>query len=76
MDWTYKLFGIDLSYVWDPELWVRFKEAVARDTPALFWNKLWDRCGRACGAGVPAERGRVGPTVVRRCSLLWCAGAA
>jgi hypothetical protein len=44
MDWSYKLFGIDLSYVWDPELWVQFKEAVVNDTPALFWNKLWDRC--------------------------------
>lgn len=55
MDWSYKLFGIDLSYVWDPELWVRFKEAVVNDTPALFWNKLWDRCvAGGCGAGAGA----------------------
>jgi hypothetical protein len=65
MDWTYKLFGIDLSYVWDPELWVRFREAVVADTPALFWNKLWDRwAGRRAGqeeGGGAAALSRAGP---------------
>jgi len=43
MDWTYKHTGIDLSYIWDPELWVKFKEAVWEDEPSIFWNKLIDR---------------------------------
>ncbi|GLC47538.1 hypothetical protein PLESTB_001403000 [Pleodorina starrii] len=43
MDWTYGATGVDLSAVWDPELWIRFKEAVARNEPAIFWNKLIDR---------------------------------
>lgn len=43
MDWTYPLTGIDLSQVWDPELWIRFKEAVAAREPSIFWNKLLDR---------------------------------
>ncbi|GLI69609.1 hypothetical protein VaNZ11_014276 [Volvox africanus] len=43
MDWTYGLTGVDLSAVWDPELWIRFREAVARNEPAIFWNKLIDR---------------------------------
>ncbi|GFR40632.1 hypothetical protein Agub_g1214 [Astrephomene gubernaculifera] len=43
MDWTYGVTGIDLSAVWDPELWVRFKEAVAQNEPAIFLNKLLDR---------------------------------
>ncbi len=43
MDWTYKLTGVDMTYVWDPELWVKFKEAVWHDHPQLFWNELMDR---------------------------------
>ena len=43
MDWTYKLTGIDLTYVWDPELWIKFKEAIWHDQPQLFWNELADR---------------------------------
>ncbi|KAG2494742.1 hypothetical protein HYH03_006989 [Edaphochlamys debaryana] len=43
MDWTYGATGVDLSAVWDPELWVRFKQAVAENEPAIFWNKLIDR---------------------------------
>ncbi|KXZ41051.1 hypothetical protein GPECTOR_900g153 [Gonium pectorale] len=43
MDWTYGATGVDLSAVWDAELWVRFKEAVAQNEPAIFWNKLLDR---------------------------------
>jgi hypothetical protein len=43
MEWTYQRTGIVASYVWDPELWVRFREAVATNTPAVFWNKLLGR---------------------------------
>lgn len=43
MDWTYDVFGIDFSRVWDPELWVRFKEAVQHDQPAIFWNSMMDK---------------------------------
>ena len=43
MDWTYKLTGIDLTYVWDPELWIKFKDAIWHDQPQLFWNELADR---------------------------------
>ncbi|EFJ40530.1 hypothetical protein VOLCADRAFT_121711 [Volvox carteri f. nagariensis] len=43
MDWTYGVTGVDLSAVWDPELWIRFREAIARNEPAIFWNKLIDR---------------------------------
>lgn len=43
MDWTYKMTGVDLTYVWDPELWVKFKEAVWLDQPNIFWNELMDR---------------------------------
>lgn len=43
MDWTYPLTGLDLSQVWDPELWLQFKQAVVWNTPEVFWDKLWDR---------------------------------
>lgn len=43
MDWTYKLTGVDLTHIWDPELWVKFKEAVWNDQPQVFWNELMDR---------------------------------
>jgi hypothetical protein len=43
MDWTFKYTGIDLSYIWDPELWVKFKEAVWHDEPDVFWHKLAER---------------------------------
>ena len=43
MDWTYRLTGVDLTYVWDAELWVKFKEAVSYDMPHVFWNELADR---------------------------------
>ena len=43
MDWTYKHTGIDLTYVWDPELWIKFKDAIWHDQPQLFWNELADR---------------------------------
>lgn len=43
MEWTFPISGLDLSYVWDPELWIKFKEAVVWNEPELFWNKLWDR---------------------------------
>jgi len=43
MDWTYKHTGIDLTYVWDPELWIKFKDAIWHDHPQLFWNELADR---------------------------------
>lgn len=43
MEWTWQWTGIDLSYAWDAELWVRFKEAIWKDDPAIFWNKLLNR---------------------------------
>jgi hypothetical protein len=43
MDWTYKLTGVDLTYIWDPELWIKFKDAVWNDNPQIFWNELMDR---------------------------------
>jgi cell division protease FtsH len=43
MEWTYPLTGLDLSVVWDPELWLQFKQAVVWNSPDIFWNKLWDR---------------------------------
>ncbi len=43
MDWSYNLLGVDLTYVWDPELWVKFKDAVWHDSPQVFWNELADR---------------------------------
>lgn len=43
MDWTYKMTGVDLTYIWDPELWVKFKTAVWHDQPQVFWNELMDR---------------------------------
>lgn len=43
MDWTYPLTGLDLSVVWDPELWLQFKQAVIWNSPEMFWDKLWDR---------------------------------
>lgn len=43
MDWTYKVTGVDLTYVWDPELFIKFKEAIWHDQPNLFWNELMDR---------------------------------
>lgn len=60
MDWTFPLTGLDLSYVWDPEMWLKFTEAVKWHEPELFWNKLWDRIsysephgtGRGGGWGV------------------------
>jgi cell division protease FtsH len=32
-----------MSYIWDPELWVKFKEAVQWNQPHIFWNKLAER---------------------------------
>eukprot|EP00798_Chlamydomonas_sp_ICE-L_P003446 gene3445-13504_t len=43
MDWSYPFMGIDLTYMWDPELWVKFKQAVWYDKPQFFWNELMDR---------------------------------
>ncbi|KAL6751221.1 FtsH-like AAA+ protein [Haematococcus lacustris] len=43
MDGSYKLTGLDLRHVWDPELWTRFKIAVWLEQPAIFWNKLLDK---------------------------------
>eukprot|EP00879_Flechtneria_rotunda_P018283 GHRR01019180.1.p1 GENE.GHRR01019180.1~~GHRR01019180.1.p1 ORF type:complete len:509 (+),score=127.64 GHRR01019180.1:313-1839(+) len=43
MDWTFLAIGLDFSYVWDPEMWLKFKEAVVWNSPEIFWNKLWDR---------------------------------
>jgi len=43
MEWTYKYTGVDLTYIWDPELWVKFKQAVWADEPEIFWNELADR---------------------------------
>lgn len=43
MDWTYKYTGVDMSYIWDSELWVKFKEAVWLNRPDLFWNELAER---------------------------------
>lgn len=43
MDWAYRVTGIDLSAAWDPEMWVRFREAVAANQPAIFWNKLLEK---------------------------------
>lgn len=43
MDWTFPYTGLDLSYVWDPEMWIKFRDAVKWNTPEVFWNKLWDR---------------------------------
>jgi len=56
MDWTYRATGVDLSYIWDPELWLKFKEAVWTDRPEVFWNKLAERVeysewGGGCGCG-------------------------
>jgi cell division protease FtsH len=28
MEWTWDAFGVDLSYVWDPDLWMKLKTAV------------------------------------------------
>jgi cell division protease FtsH len=41
--------------VWDPELWVKFKEAVVTNQPDIFWNKLWDRIEYRKWAGGGAE---------------------
>lgn len=50
MDWTFPYTGLDLSYVWDPEMWIKFREAVKWNTPEVFWNKLWDRISYSkCG---------------------------
>lgn len=43
MDWTAGSLGIDLSRVWDPELYVKLKQAAAADQPAMFWNAVYDR---------------------------------
>lgn len=43
MDWSPGTIGVDLARVWDPELWLKFKEAIAADTPPLFWNAVWER---------------------------------
>ncbi|WIA18809.1 hypothetical protein OEZ85_003491 [Tetradesmus obliquus] len=43
MDWTFPVTGLDLSYVWDPEMWLTLKQAVVWNEPELLWNKLWDR---------------------------------
>jgi cell division protease FtsH len=43
MDWTWNWTGVDMTYVWDPELWVKLQEAVKWGEPNIFWNKLWDR---------------------------------
>lgn len=43
MDWTFPFTGLDLTYVWDPELWLQFKQAVVWNSPEIFWDKLWDR---------------------------------
>jgi hypothetical protein len=49
MEWTFPVTGLDLTYVWDPELWIEFKNAVKWAEPEAFWNKLWDRIAyRAC----------------------------
>jgi cell division protease FtsH len=43
MDWTFPLTGLDLSYVWDPDMWLQLQQAVVWNDPDVFWNKLWDR---------------------------------
>ena len=43
MDWTFDALGVDLSRVWDPDLWMRLKTAVKFDEPRVFWDALWDR---------------------------------
>lgn len=43
MDWSAGKTGIDLRYIWDPELWVKFKEAVWADEPQIFFNKFAER---------------------------------
>jgi hypothetical protein len=53
MDWTYKVTGVDLTYVWDPELWVKFKEAIWLVQPNIVWNELMDRVEYSeCALGV------------------------
>ncbi len=43
MDWAYKTTGVDVSVFWDPELWIRFREAVAANDPVIFWNRLMEK---------------------------------
>ena len=43
MEWTYKWFGVDLSYVWDPEMWIMFKQSICSGEPSYFYNKLFER---------------------------------
>ena len=72
MDWTFKLTGVDLTYVWDPELWTKFRDAIWHDHPQLFWNELMDRIEYSKSAPCmpmhvghaqpPSASGRVGPT--------------
>ncbi len=38
-----RAIGVDFTYFWDPELWVKFKDAVWQDAPAVFWNGLVER---------------------------------
>ncbi len=79
MDWAYRVTGIDLSAAWDPEMWVRFREAVAANQPGIFWNKLLEKVqySESC-VGYSADvrqggRGRVAGRreVERACDGYW-----
>lgn len=61
MDWAWRALGVDLSLVWDPELWVKLQQAVVWREPNFFWNSLMDRVqyrgwrpdeGRGGGRGI------------------------
>ena len=70
MDWTYQHTGVDLTYVWDPELWIKFKDAVWHDQPQLFWNELADRVEYSEHACM-APRMAHAPCMVHAWALTW-----
>jgi hypothetical protein len=79
MDWTYKYTGVDMSYIWDPELWVKFKEAVWQDRPELFWNKLAERVeysewGKRKGWAVLEQAGQCAWNTVSGEREVWVGG--
>lgn len=70
MDWAFPLTGLDLGAVWDPELWLTFKEAVRWNTPEAFWDKLWDRISYSeLPGGAAGPHGCTGASIGR--GLCW-----
>lgn len=59
MEWTWDAFGVDLSQVWDPDLWMRLKTAVRCGGAAVqaACERVWARSGLCCRCAAGACAG-------------------